>query len=404
MLVAPAWTSFGPAVGASGSGDDEKDLTLLEEESPATGERPSGEHPASGGGRAAAGPGEAHAADAHGEGGRAEPKPLLELPEFLPNLLSFVTFRPELHHNTVVQWLHVFAWENIVFSVLTAVLILALVALLFASARPATEVPTRPQSLLEMVVEALDNLVCGVIGPRGRRYTPFIGSLFLYIWCMNMQGLVPGLKSPTSYLGVTAGLAVTVFFYVQYVGVRENGIFGYLKHLAGSPEDTVGWLMSPLMFVLHTFGEFIKPMSLSLRLFGNIMGEDALIGVFCLLGVVLLSAMGGGPTTLESMMGLEAQYHHAELAWWQPFGLPLQLPFMMLALLTGTIQALVFSLLSTIYIFLMLPHGDHGHSEPGADAAHGGGSPPAHGGGEPHRHGEAGHGAASHGGHAPQGT
>lgn len=366
LLLAMAAAPQLPGVFASGDGDDEQDLTLIEGEEAGgkgseAGEHPEG-HPAEGHAPAGEGSG-AHAehAGAHEEGGHEAPKPLLELPEFLPNILSFFTFHPELHHYAVIQWLHIFAWENIVFSALTAVLIVVIVLLALAASRPETEMPTRPQTLLEMVVEGLDNLVSGIIGPRGRKYTPFIGSLFLYIWCMNMQGLVPGLKSPTSYLGITAGLAVTVFCYVQIVGIKENGVLGYLKHLAGSPEDMVGWIMSPLMFVLHVFGELIKPMSLSLRLFGNVMGEDSLIGVFTLLGIVLLSVVAGGPTTLDSMMGLESQYHHAELAWWQLFGLPLQLPFMMLALLTGTIQALVFSLLSTIYIFLMLPHEEHGH-------------------------------------------
>jgi F-type H+-transporting ATPase subunit a len=300
------------------------------------------------------------------------PEPLLELPEFLPNFLSFLLFRDQGggQHSPVILWLHTYAWENVAFSLLTALLLVLLVRILWSSARGKAEVPTRKQAFLEIIVEGLDNLVCGVLGPAGRRYTPFIGCLFLYIWCMNMQGLIPGLKSPTSYVGVTAGLAAIVFFYVQYVGIRENGVGGYLRHLAGSPADLVGWLMAPLMLVLHVIGELIKPLSLSLRLFGNILGEDSLIGVFALLGVVLLSAMTGGPTTLEGMMGLKAQYSEAQLAGWQWFGFPLQLPFMMLALLTGTIQALVFALLSTIYIFLMLPHDSHGSAGHGKHGGH----------------------------------
>jgi len=318
-----------------------------------------------------AGEGHEHGEDAaHGDGhtdehgeehGGHEKEMLLDLPEFLPNFLSFVTFHPDLHDNEVVAWLHYYAYENLPFALLSALVFIGLVR--FCShVRSDKEVPDRRQCFLETIVEAMDNLACGVLGERGRKYTPFIGSLFLYIWLMNMQGLVPGLKSPTSYLGVTAGMAVAVFCYVQCVGIRENGIKGYLLHLAGSPTNAVGWLLAILMFPLHVIGEFIKPLSLSLRLFGNIMGEDALIGVFALLGIVLLSLMTGGPTTLDSMMGLEAQTT-AALASWQWFGIPLQLPFMLLALLCGTIQALVFALLSTVYIFLMLPHDEHEHEE-----------------------------------------
>jgi len=135
-------------------------------------------------------------------------------------------------------------------------------------------------------------------------------------------------------------LASTVFFYVQWAGIRENGIVGYIDHLMGSPRDLVGWLMVPLNLPLHILEELIKPLSLSLRLFGNILGEDSLIAAFVALGIAALV------------------FFHL------PLGLPLQLPFMMLAMLTGTIQALVFSLLSTIYISLMLPH------EEGAESTH----------------------------------
>jgi len=97
----------------------------------------------------------------------------------------------------------------------------------------------------------------------------------------------------------------------------------------------VGWCLSPLLFAMEFFGEFVKPVSLSLRLFGNIFGEDMLLAVFALLGVVALSML------------------HS------PVGLPLHVPFYFLAMLLGLIQALVFSLLSTVYIALMLPHEEH---------------------------------------------
>ncbi len=93
--------------------------------------------------------------------------------------------------------------------------------------------------------------------------------------------------------------------------------------------------MLPHILPLHLLEEFIKPMSLSLRLFGNILGEDSLIAAFVGLGILALSFANS------------------------PIGLPLQLPFLLLSILLGSIQALVFSLLTTIYISLMLPHEDH---------------------------------------------
>ena len=97
----------------------------------------------------------------------------------------------------------------------------------------------------------------------------------------------------------------------------------------------IGWILVPLMFPLHVIGELAKPLSLSLRLFGNIFGEDSLIAVFATLGVLAISFL------------------HI------PIGVPFQVPFVFLALLTGTIQALVFTLLSTIYFALVLPHEFH---------------------------------------------
>ena len=251
--------------------------------------------------------------------------------QVMKEMANFLTLIIEkLHGTTLGSFLH--HWENFIFSMIAASF---LVIIFFLGTRKKSLVPSSLQNFLEMVVETLEGIVVGVIGPRGRAYVPFIGTLFIYIFTQNWMGLIPGLKSPTSSINTTAGLAVSVFFYVQYVGLRENGLKHYILHLMGSPKDTVGWAMVPLNLPLHILEEFIRPLSLSLRLFGNVLGEDALIGVFAGLGILALSRL------------------HS------PIGLPLQLPFMMLAMLTGTIQALVFSLLSTIYISLMLPHDEH---------------------------------------------
>ncbi len=249
----------------------------------------------------------------------------------VPEVGNIITYLSDRFHDyPFVQFLH--NWENPIFSIFIA---LVIIWFFRKAASKRALIPGRLQSVAEIAIESLDNLVCGVIGPHGRQYTPFIATVFIYIWVQNLMGLVPFLKSPTSSINTTASIAIVVFLYVQFIGIKENGPWGYIHHLMGSPKDIVGWCLAPLMFFLHVVGEFIKPVSLSLRLFGNIMGEDALIGVFASIGILILSFM------------------HS------PVGIPLQLPFMLLALLTGTIQALVFSLLSTIYIFLMLPHHEH---------------------------------------------
>ena len=253
--------------------------------------------------------------------------------EGLKELANWVTLVTEKAHGTPwANFLH--RWENVVFSWSIA-LALALVA--FIGTRKKSDIPGPFQNFLEGTAEGLVTFVTDVLGERGKKHVPFIGTLFLYILCQNLIGIVPGMKSPTSNLNTTVALAVTVFFYVQWTGLRENGILGYIDHLMGSPRDAVGWIMVPLNLPLHILEEFIKPLSLSLRLFGNILGEDSLIAAFVGLGIGALA------------------FAHL------PFGIPFQFPFLLLALLTGTIQAVVFSLLSTIYISLMSSPHEEGH-------------------------------------------
>jgi F-type H+-transporting ATPase subunit a len=166
---------------------------------------------------------------------------------------------------------------------------------------------------------------------------PFLGTLFVFILTMNYAGLVPFLKSPTANINTTLAMAICVFLYVQWTGIRSLGIGGYIDHLAGSPRDVMGFALMPLMLPLHIVGELIKPLSLSLRLFGNVTGEDVLLAVFVGLGVALVAAFMSGV----------------------PLGLPLQALVYPLLLIFGSIQALVFTLLSTIYFYMMLPHEEH---------------------------------------------
>jgi F-type H+-transporting ATPase subunit a len=253
--------------------------------------------------------------------------------EGLKEVANWITLVSEKWHGAPwADFLH--HWENVVFAWTIA---LGLILLAFFGTRRRKDIPGPLQNFLETIAEGVDRFITDVLGERGRKFVPFLGTLFLYILCQNLIGIVPGMKSPTSSLNTTVALAVTVFFYVQWTGIRENGILGYVDHLMGSPRDLVGWIMVPLNFPLHILEELIRPLSLSLRLFGNILGEDSLIAAFVVLGISALA------------------FFHI------PVGLPLQFPFMMLALLTGTIQAVVFALLSTIYISLMLPHHEEAH-------------------------------------------
>ncbi len=251
------------------------------------------------------------------------------IPE-LPNAITFLSAR--WHDSPWIAWLHY--WENLVFALVVG-LLLGIVAWRH-SRRPAT-IPHGWQNILELFVESVDQFVQSILGKDGRHFTPFIGTLFLYIWLMNLAGMVPGMKSATGNLNTTAALALVVFGYVQWTGMRRLGLIGYVDHLAGQPRDLFGWFLVPLMLPIHLLGEFIKPISLSMRLCFNIFAEDILLAVVVGLGI-----------------GLSMGIH---LPPWLP--LPLQLLIIPLMLIFSTVQALVFSLLSTVYIGLMLPHEEH---------------------------------------------
>jgi F-type H+-transporting ATPase subunit a len=250
----------------------------------------------------------------------------------LPNWITILYYY--FSDNVVIAFMH--NWTGMVFSYIIAAFIAITVGL---AMRNPQMIPGRFQSVVEMLFEGLTNFILGILGPSGRSYVPFLGTLFVYILCMNLAGTLPLSMSPTASANTTVALALCVFAYSHYIGMRRNGPLGYVKHLMGSPKSAVEWAFVPIMFPVHILGEIARPVSLSLRLFGNVTGEDVLLYAFTSLGVAALAFM------------------HS------PVGIPFQVPFIFLAFLTSFIQALVFTLLSTIYILLWLPHD---HEEEGA--------------------------------------
>lgn len=256
----------------------------------------------------------------------------------LPTL--FHLLHESFEHSALTGWLY--RWQNLWYS---AIAMAGLVALVVAGTRQPALIPRGLQNLLEWIVDGFNQFVCSILGPRGRAHTPFIGTLFLYIFTMNALGLIPLMKSPvtsswTSPVGLpvpltTAPLALCAVVYVNVASLKAAGLKGYLYHMLGSPSHFILWLVSPLILLIHTLGELSKIFSLSMRLYGNIFGEDVLIAVI-----------------VQQATALTRSLH------WLPV-LPLQLPFMFLGLVTGFIQAFVFALLTTIYLALMLPHEEH---------------------------------------------
>jgi F-type H+-transporting ATPase subunit a len=205
--------------------------------------------------------------------------------------------------------------------------------------RLSVENPGKLQIILEDGIRALQGLLTDWIGPQGKQFLPLIATLGLFILIANYMGLVPGLMAPTSSINVTLGLALTTWVYYHVQGIKAQGLWAYLKHFAVPPGSPV--LLAPLMLVIEIISHLARVMSLSLRLFGNIFGEELVI-------LILFTII--------------------------PFLVPL--PMMLLGLVTGGLQAFIFVLLSIIYLQGAVAVEHHEEAD-GHDATHGHRAPAA---------------------------
>ncbi len=240
------------------------------------------------------------------------------------NVTVGVLFAPRqvgLHHAPVVQlpnFLHVLGvpgeWmpAHVTFTWLVMAILVVMGALGTRALRP---VPGPLQNFVEVVIEAFYSLLDQMIGKQGRQFLPLIGTAGLFILTSNLLGNIPGFQPPTANWNTTVALAVTVFLSYNYFGIRKHGLLNYLKHFCGPI-----WWLAPLMFPIEFIGHLARPVSLSIRLFGNIFGEESVI-------VILLS-----------LVWLVMPY----MIW-----LGIMLP---LSLFTAAVQTFVFIMLSMVYI------------------------------------------------------
>jgi len=205
--------------------------------------------------------------------------------------------------------------------IVMSLIVVVVVALVFGLAsRRLALIPSRRQSVLEIIVGLFEGLIIDTIGEEGKKFVPLIGTVGIFVFSCNMLGLVPGFMSPTSKLNVTIGCAMVVFVYYHWQGVKAQGFWKYMKTFAGPIPA-----MAPLIFPIELISHFSRPLSLSMRLFGNIFAEDLLL-------IIIASII--------------------------PLVLPL--PFMAVAIFTSVIQSFVFVLLSCIYIAGAVSHeGEH---------------------------------------------
>jgi len=258
------------------------------------------------------------------------------IPEQTQSSLKHAIPETYIEHRGVEQFAHVF-FSAVAFVI---VLLLALAARRRLNADPdAGVLPSRrldPLGFFELVVGAVWGLMARMMGPdNARRFFPLIGTLAIYIFCMNAIALLPGGLPPTDNLNTNVVMGVTVFLVTHYAGMKAHGVGKYLLHFCGPITKLYALPLMAIMFVIELVSHAVRPASLSLRLMGNMYGDHQVLGIF--LG----------------------------------FKIPLvPLPLMALGLMVVVVQTLVFVLLSTVYISLAVAHDDHAEGHQG-EAAHG---------------------------------
>jgi F-type H+-transporting ATPase subunit a len=242
-----------------------------------------------------------------------------------------------------------------------------LIAVAAAVPRRPALVPRGLQNALEAALEFVIALIDDVIGREGRRFLPLIATLGLFIFASNLLGLVPGFTAPTDNVNTNLACALVVFFAYHWIGIRAHGVGKYLKHFAG-PMPALAPLMIPIELISH----LARPLSLTLRLFGNMLGGHILLSIVFFMTVGLstwaLSGAAGAAGLIIGGVGTVAT-----VLFTVGFLFPLKL-------LVAFLQAFIFCMLSMLYIAGAL-EAEHG-SEAGHGTSGGHGDHAGHGGPE----------------------
>ncbi len=184
------------------------------------------------------------------------------------------------------------------------------------AAKSLSLVPTKMQNLFEIIVSGIEEFMVDITGEEGRWLFPLAATLFLYIFISNFIGIVPGLFPPTANINTTLSCALVVVVFTHFIGIKYHGI-KYIKHFLGPV-----WWLAPLIFIIEIIGHLARILSLTFRLFGNMMGHEIVLGIlFALAGMFLAP-----------------------------------LPIMGLGIFVAFVQAFVFFLLSIIYFSGAMEH------------------------------------------------
>src|SRR2546421_6451591 len=223
-------------------------------------------------------------------------------------------------------------WYTVMFIIAC---ILSIIVIWLLKRKLSEDEPSGGQQALEVGVLAVRNLIVDVIGPHGVKYFPVVATFGVLILISNLLGFIPGMMAPTSATSVTFALGISSFVYYNYIGIKENGLFGHLRHFAG-PIWWIAWLIFPIEIISN----LIRPFSLGIRLFGNMFAD-------------------------EKVMDSIAHLAPGITYWVVPVFL------MPLSLFVALIQTFVFILLSQLYLSEVshAPHDSHAdHAETGDES------------------------------------
>lgn len=186
----------------------------------------------------------------------------------------------------------------------------------FLGAKTLTMVPGKLQNFWEVVLSGMEEFMVDITGDEGRWFFPLIATVFLYIAACNLSGLIPGFFPPTASLNTTASCALTVVIFTHIIGLKYHGA-GYIKHFLGPI-----WWMAPIVFPIEVIGHAARIMSLSFRLFGNMMGHELVLAILFMLAGLFFAP----------------------------------LPIMAMGIFVAFVQAFVFFLLSIMYFAGAMEH------------------------------------------------
>jgi F-type H+-transporting ATPase subunit a len=240
----------------------------------------------------------------------------------------------------------------------TWVVMIILAGIAFVGSRRMDLVPRGTQNFLEVVLEQFQALIDDVIGPEGRPYLPLIATLGLFILTGNLLSLVPGVAGPTANLNTTAACALIVFISYHAIGIRTQGILTYLNHFTGPMSWSLG--MAPiklLMIPIEVISHFARPLSLSLRLFGNMTGGHILLAIiFFLMGLDGLIGWALSGSAAGAIVGGVGGL--IMVVFTVGFLYPLKI-------LVSVLQAFIFVMLTMLYIAGATEHAEHAEHHSG---------------------------------------